>query len=584
MSGNAGDVVDDTVVATVVDNDQTPASDDDDASVEITDVPPVITVTKGADPSSLPEPGGTVTFPVTVTNNSFEAVTVTSITDSVEGGAPFSVTAPATAPVTATTCETGVVIAPGEPYECTFTLNVSGDAGDVVDDTVVATVVDNDGTTATDDDDASVTITDVPPTVVVTKTAGVDSVPEPGGPVTFTVEVENTSFEAVTVTSINDSVEGGAPFSVLAPATAPVTATTCAAGAPIAAGDTYTCTFTLNVSGNAGDVVDDTVVATVVDDDGTQATDDDDASVTITDVPPTIEVMKDDGGASVAAPGGPVEYTVDVTNTSFEAVTVTSITDSIDGGDPFDVTSPATDPVLETTCATGVEIPAGETYTCTFTVLVSGDGGELVEDTVVVTVVDDDDTPTDGTDDETTPVTPVVDLAVVKTADQATFTVGTEATYTLVVSNKGPSTATDVVVTDALPAGLSLVSIDEPSGWTCSGSATVRCTTPSLRAGETATITVTVLVGADAVDQVTNVVEVDSEEPDANPADNRDEVTNPVAVVLGAIETPPAPAVLTTSALPYTGSDSMRLVLLGLGLLGAGALLLAVRRRRTSGE
>ena len=164
---------------------------------------------------------------------------------------------------------------------------------------------------------------------------------------------------------------------------------------------------------------------------------------------------------------------------------------------------------------------------------VSGDGGELVEDTVVVTVVDDDGTPTDGTDDETTPVTPVVDLAVVKTADQATFTVGTEATYTLVVSNKGPSTATDVVVTDTLPAGLSLVSIDEPSGWTCSGSATIRCTTPSLRAGETATITVTVLVGADAVDQVTNVVEVDSEEPDANPADNRDEVTNPVAVVLG---------------------------------------------------
>ena len=319
------------------------------------------------------------------------------------------------------------------------------------------------------------------------------------------------------------------------------------------AGDTYTCTFTLVVSGNAGEVVDDTVVATVVDNDGTTATDDDDASVEITDVPPTIEVTKDDGGASVAAPGGPVEYTVDVTNTSFEAVTVTSITDSIDGGDPFDVTTPATDPVLETTCATGVEIPAGETYTCTFTVLVSGDGGELVEDTVVVAVVDDDDTPTDGTDDETTPVTPVVDLAVVKTADQATFTVGTEATYTLVVSNKGPSTATDVVVTDTLPAGLSLVSIDEPSGWTCSGTAPIRCTTPSLDAGESATITLTVLVGADAVDQVTNVVEVDSEEPDANPADNRDEVTNPVTEVLGVVETPPAPAVLTTSALPYTG-------------------------------
>ena len=116
-------------------------------------------------------------------------------------------------------------------------------------------------------DTAVVTASDVPPTVEVTKTPGVDSVLEPGGPVTFTVEVENTSDEAVTVTSITDSVEGGAPFSVLAPATAPVTATTCVNGSPIAAGGTYTCTFTLDVSGNAGDVVDDTVVATVVDND-----------------------------------------------------------------------------------------------------------------------------------------------------------------------------------------------------------------------------------------------------------------------------------------------------------------------------
>ena len=285
-----------------------------------------------------------MTFTVEVTNTSFEAVTVTSITDSVEGGAPFSVLAPAAAPVTATTCAAGAPIAAGGTYTCTFTLNVSGDAGDVVDDTVVATVVDNDGTTATDDDDASVEITDVPPTVVVTKTADVTEVPEPGGPVTFAVDVNNTSFEAVTVTSITDSVDGGLAFSVLAPVAAPVTATTCLGGASIPAGGTYSCTFTLVVSGNAGDVVDDTVVATVVDNDGTTATDDDDASVEITDVPPTIEVTKDDGGASVAAPGGPVEYTVDVTNTSFEAVTVTSITDSIDGGDPFDVTAPATDP------------------------------------------------------------------------------------------------------------------------------------------------------------------------------------------------------------------------------------------------
>jgi uncharacterized repeat protein (TIGR01451 family) len=465
VSGDAGDVVDDTVVATVVDNDQTEATDEDDASVTITDVPPTIDVTKTADPTSVAEPGGPVEFEVSIENTSFESVTVTSITDSVEGGAPFSVLAPATAPVTATTCQVGAVIAAGGTYTCTFTLNVSGDAGDVVEDTVVATVVDNDGTSVTDEDDASVTITDVAPTIDVTKTADPTSVAEPGGPVEFTVEVENTSFESVTVTSITDSVDGGPAFSVLAPATAPVTATTCQVGAVIAAGGTYTCTFTLNVSGDAGDVVDDTVVATVVDNDQTEATDEDDASVTITDVPPTIVVTKDDGGVSVPAPGGPVEFTVEVENTSFESVTVTSITDSVDGGTPFKVTAPAVAPVLATTCQVGVVIAAGGTYTCTFTVNVSGDAGDVVEDTVLATVVDNDGTPTDDTDDETTPV----------------------------------------------------VAVPE---------------------------------------------------------------------VLGEVVTPPAtPAVVSSSALPFTGSDATRLVLLGLALLGAGALLVAgVRRRRHLGE
>ena len=65
---------------------------------------------------------------------------------------------------------------------------------------------------------------------------------------------------------------------------------------------------------------------------------------------------------------------------------------------------------------------------------------------------DDNDTSCDDTDIDTKS-----DLAITKTAP-ATGIAGNNVTYTLDVTNLGPSDATDVVVDDALPTGLSYVS------------------------------------------------------------------------------------------------------------------------------
>jgi uncharacterized repeat protein (TIGR01451 family) len=55
----------------------------------------------------------------------------------------------------------------------------------------------------------------------------------------------------------------------------------------------------------------------------------------------------------------------------------------------------------------------------------------------------------------TTRVDPVIDLAVAKSASSATVIAGTSFTYTLTVSNAGPSGATGAVATDTLPSGVS---------------------------------------------------------------------------------------------------------------------------------
>ncbi|WP_208028663.1 DUF11 domain-containing protein, partial [Rhabdothermincola sediminis] len=428
-----------------------------------------------------------------------------------------------------------------------------------------------------DTDTAVVRVDDVAPTIVVTKSADPTSVPEPGAPVTFAVSIHNTSFEPVMVTAITDSIDESTPFDATV-AIAPITATTCETGVWIAPGSTYSCEFTLVVSGNAEEVVTDVVRATVIDDDGTTANGEDDASVIITDVPPTVEVTKDDGGASVAAPGGEVTYTVSIHNTSFEPVTITAVTDSIDGGTPFSVTAPATDPVLATTCEAGVSIGPDEIYTCEFTVRVEGSGGEVVTDTVVASVVDDDGAPASDDDDEQTPVTPVADLAIVKETPATIFTVGEQATYTLRVTNNGPSTATNVVVTDQLPAGLTLVSVQPPSGWSCAGTTTITCTVPSMAAGTTVEITLTVLVGSGAQPSVTNVAEVRADEPDEIPSNNRDDVTTPVVAVAGVTQARPT---VQAATLPRTGLDLARGVGAGVLFVGVGlVLVLAGRRRR----
>ena len=106
--------------------------------------------------------------------------------------------------------------------------------------------------------------------------------------------------------------------------------------------------------------------------------------------------------------------------------------------------------------------------------------------------------------------TPVSDLAINKTHN-GTFAVGQNATYTLSVNNNGPiSEPGPVVVTDALPAGLTYVSATG-SGWNCGAvGQNVTCTRAgSLANGASASdITLTVAVSLPASPSVTNTANV----------------------------------------------------------------------------
>ena len=413
-----------TFTAKAVDDDGTEATDTDDATVDFTNVAPAIEVTKTADPTSVPETGGSVTFTFTVKNTSTEEpVTITALTDSVYGTLDGDAD-----------CKVGTVLAAGASCEFSFTKWVEGDfSGDDHFNEFTAVAEDNDGTDASDTDDATVDFTDVAPTILVEKTPSVNSVPETGGDVTFTFKVTNTSSEeSVTILSLVDDVYGTLVGQV----------GVCEVGTVLAAGASCEFSITREVEGNySGPDHVNVFTAVAEDNDGTDATDNDDATVDFTDVAPTIDVTKTANPTAVLETGGDVLFTFTVTNTSSEEpVTILSLEDSVYGtlaGDDD--------------CKVGTTLLAGGVCTFTLTQWVEGDySGPDHVNAFTAKAVDDDGTEATDTDDATvdfTNVAPAID--VTKTANPtAVPETGGNVTFTFTVKNTSteePVTITSLV-------------------------------------------------------------------------------------------------------------------------------------------
>lgn len=128
----------------------------------------------------------------------------------------------------------------------------------------------------------------------------------------------------------------------------------------------------------------------------------------------------------------------------------------------------------------------------------------------------------------TTAVIRRVDVAVVKTASDpgvdGAFAQGEGLTYTIAVTNNGPSRATNVVMTDTLPAGLAFVSVT-PGGPTCTqAGGTVTCTYATMGPAATNNITITATVTASQA-QIVNVAGATRTETDTNAANDSDDAT-----------------------------------------------------------
>jgi uncharacterized repeat protein (TIGR01451 family) len=117
-------------------------------------------------------------------------------------------------------------------------------------------------------------------------------------------------------------------------------------------------------------------------------------------------------------------------------------------------------------------------------------------------------------------VTPqVADLSLTKIVDNAAPQVGSNVTFTLTLSNAGPNSATNVSVTDLLPAGLTYVSDLPSQGTYVSGTGV--WTVGTLASGASATLQIVATVSTSgAKSNYAQVSASDQYDPDSVPGNN----------------------------------------------------------------
>jgi uncharacterized repeat protein (TIGR01451 family) len=117
------------------------------------------------------------------------------------------------------------------------------------------------------------------------------------------------------------------------------------------------------------------------------------------------------------------------------------------------------------------------------------------------------------------------DLSITKSDSPDPVTAGGQLTYTIQVTNGGPDTAVNVVVTDELPSDINFDSATSTVGSCGNQGGKVTCNLGDLANGATATVTIKATVKNNAPPQVSNTASVSSDTADPQSNNNSDTET-----------------------------------------------------------
>jgi uncharacterized repeat protein (TIGR01451 family) len=349
----------------------------------------------------------------------------------------------------------------------------------------------------------------LPPQADVSVTKSGPAGAGPNTDVTYTIIVVNPSATSATNLSLQDTLPGTMTFVSLnqnsGPAMSCVGGATSTCSSPAFPPGTATFTLVGHIPPGtpSGTVFANTATVSSTNDpnpDNNQST----ALLTVS----SADVSVTKTGPPTAAAGSNVTYTITVANAGPDAADNVTLSDTLPAGTTFVSFVQNNGPVPACSLP---PMGSGGTVFCNFTTLTSGTSAQFtlviqagtstpINNTASATTDSFDSNGANNSSTASTTVTASADLTITKTGP-ANAAAGSNVTYTILLTNNGPSGAQTVSLSDAVPVNTTFVSFAAPAGWSATtpavgGTGTVTASNPLFAAGTSATFTLVVNVNS----------------------------------------------------------------------------------------
>jgi len=492
-----------------------------------------LSITK-TDRRTTATPGGTTTYSIVVRNSGPSTVSDAAVTDNFPAVLNCSYTSVAAGGASGNTAAGAgniadtLVLPPGSSVTYTAPCNIYSYATETLTNTAMVSSAIPDWAPG---NESATDTTDLVPSadLSITKTDGQAFV-TPGGNTSYTIVVSNAGpsqvndalviddFPAELGCSYSSEAIGGASGNTVAGAgniadplvLPPGSSVTYTAVCEISLTASGTLTNTASVSSSVADPTPGNDSAT----DTSQLIASADLSITKTD------------GLTAASPGGSTTYTIVVSNAGPSQVNDALVIDDFPAELGCSYSSEAIGGASGNTVAGAGDIadtlvlPVGASVTYTVPCTIDLDATDTLTNIAVVSSAIADPNPGNNSASDFTNLTASADLTISKTDDKQVASPGTTTTYTIVVSNAGPSNVTDALVTDSFPAELSCsytsVTAGGASGNTAAGTGDI-ADTLVLPVGGSVTYTVPCDIDPAASGTLANTANVSSVVTETNP-------------------------------------------------------------------
>jgi uncharacterized repeat protein (TIGR01451 family) len=529
--------------------------------------------------------GSTISWTITAQNNGPDISQPTAFDDPLPAGTTFVSIVQNTGPTFScsdpgagnngnVSCSIGTIgqFAPGASAQFTLTATIAPSFTGTLSNTAsifgpnADTNNGNDSATAVTNVTASADLA-VNKTGPATANAGTD--------ITYTITLTNNGTSNAASVALNDAVPAnttfvsesqttGTTFSCTKPSVGGTGTVNCTLASFAPGSATFSITVHIN-PGAAGATLSNTASAT------TSTTDPNplnNSSTFTTIVTGSADVSIVKTAAAAAPTGSSLTYNINVTNNGPSDAASVTMTDTLPPNTTFVSESQPTGPAF---ICTNPPVGGTGTVSCSIATLTAGTSATFSivvqiavaaplgpsSNTAVVTSSSDPNPANNSSTAITAIVLATADLSITKTPAPGAYGTGLPLTYTIVVSNGGPSTATAVTVTDVLPPGTTFQSATP--GGACSGTTTITCNAGTLTNGASATFTLTVTLPA-SPGPITNTASVTAAVTTADPNPANNTTTSTITVIpAGSIPAiSPLALLLLCAALAIAGAIVQR--------------------------